>query len=479
MKADLASIPSVDRVLAEPNVCVLCQRCNRAMVTRLVRASVSALREDMRRGAVAGGDREVLLRRVIVDVNARLERALAPRFRRVVNATGIVLHTNLGRAPLPATAVDRIAQLAGVYTNLEIDLDSGRRGSRHSLVEELLCELTGAEAAAVVNNNAAAVFLTLNTLALGKEAVVSRGQLVEIGGSFRIPDIMERSGAVMVEVGTTNRTHLRDFEAVLNDRTGLLLAVHPSNYQVRGFTAEVSLEALASLGHTHGIPVVHDLGGGILIDLRDLGLPYEPLVSDSVSAEADVVTFSGDKILGGPQAGIIVGRQTAVEKIRKNPLMRALRCGKLTYAALEATLRLYLDRESLLRHHPVLQILTVPVRTLRRRGNRLRNQLGELAAQGLRMDLKDSAAQTGSGALPLEEIPSVALALAWPGHSIANLAARLRNHTPSVLGYVRGNQLILDLRSLRADELPVVAEAVRWAVREEEAGGGDQISSKG
>ena len=463
---DFTLIPSVDRVLAAPEVQALCERCDPSLVTDLVRASIDALREGMRRGETAGSDRTELLQAVVADVAGRLEDVLAPRFGRVVNATGIILHTNLGRAPLPRTAVDRVARLAGGYCNLEIDLDTGSRGSRHLLVEALLCRLTGAEAAAVTNNNAAAVLLTLNTLSLGREAVVSRGQLIEIGGAFRIPDIMARSGATMVEVGTTNRTHLRDYEDAINDRTGLLLAVHPSNYQVQGFTAEVPLADLTALGRRCGVPVAHDLGGGVLVDLRDYGLPYEPLASDSVSAGADVVTFSGDKILGGPQAGIIVGKAAVVERIRKNPLMRALRCGKLTYAALEATLGLYLDRKTLVREHPTLRMLTAPMGTLRRRGNLLLRRLRDLSTRGVRMALEDSAAQTGSGALPLEEIPSLALAVAWPGRSIAELAARLRAHTPPVLGYVREDRLLLDVRTLMPGDPPVVVEGLTSVVEE-------------
>ncbi len=459
-------IPSVDRVLSEAGVRALVERCDGAVLTGVVRASIDAMREAMGRGEGVGHDREALVGQVVADVRRRLEAVFAPRLRRVVNATGIVLHTNLGRAPLPEAALEQISRTAGGYTNLELDLESGQRGARIALVEEILCELTGAEAGCVVNNNAAAVLLMLNTLALGREAIVSRGQLIEIGGSFRIPDIMARSGAMMVEVGTTNRTHAGDFEEALSDRAGLMLAVHPSNYQVRGFTAEVSLEELVALGQRHGVPVAHDLGGGVLVDLREYGLPYEPLVSDSIAAGADVVSFSGDKVLGGPQAGVLVGRREVLDRIRKNPLMRALRCGKLTYAALEATLKLFLNRKALLRNHPTLRMLTEPVATLRRRGGRLRGRLKDLEDRGVRFGLEDSVAQTGSGALPLEEIPSVALTLAWPGRSVGDLSERLRRHTPPVLGYVREDRLFLDLRTVRADELAIVAQAVRWGVEE-------------
>ncbi|MDP6039510.1 MAG: L-seryl-tRNA(Sec) selenium transferase, partial [Candidatus Latescibacteria bacterium] len=422
------------------------------------REAIDRLRRAMREGEIVGDSKEALIALVVADVQGVLADQLAPSLRRVVNATGVILHTNLGRAPLPDVAVEQIADIAGYYSNLELDLETGQRGSRTTLVESLLCELTGAEAAAIVNNNAAAVLLMLNTLAEGKEAVVSRGQLVEIGGSFRIPDIMGRSGATMVEVGTTNRTHLKDYEAALTDTTGLMLVVHPSNYKVMGFTAEVMLEDLVTLGKSRGVPVAHDLGGGVLVDLREYGLPYEPLVSDSLTAGVDVVTFSGDKVLGGPQCGIIVGKKDAVEKIRKNPLMRALRCGKLTYAALEATLKMFLNPDALVKSHPTLRMLTESVSILKRRGRRLLALIGEV--DDLQIDLVDSKAQTGSGALPLEEIESCAIAIACDG--VQAFAERLRRYDLPVMGYVRDDRVFLDLRTMRNDELRVVADAVRW-----------------
>jgi len=458
VQPNYALIPGVDRVLEEPQVQALSKRCGIGVLTDLIREAIDRLRRAMREGEIVGDSKEALIALVVADVQGVLADQLAPSLRRVVNATGVILHTNLGRAPLPDVAVEQIADIAGYYSNLELDLETGQRGSRTTLVESLLCELTGAEAAAIVNNNAAAVLLMLNTLAEGKEAVVSRGQLVEIGGSFRIPDIMGRSGATMVEVGTTNRTHLKDYEAALTDTTGLMLVVHPSNYKVMGFTAEVMLEDLVTLGKSRGVPVAHDLGGGVLVDLREYGLPYEPLVSDSLTAGVDVVTFSGDKVLGGPQCGIIVGKKDAVEKIRKNPLMRALRCGKLTYAALEATLKMFLNPDALVKSHPTLRMLTESVSILKRRGRRLLALIGEV--DDLQIDLVDSKAQTGSGALPLEEIESCAIAIACDG--VQAFAERLRRYDLPVMGYVRDDRVFLDLRTMRNDELRVVADAVRW-----------------
>ncbi|MDE2722421.1 MAG: L-seryl-tRNA(Sec) selenium transferase, partial [Gemmatimonadota bacterium] len=290
---DYSIIPGVDRVLNEQAIQTLSKHCGTSVLTDMIRQAIDRVRGMMRDGESVGKSREALIKWIVGDVERELAERFVPNLRRVVNATGVILHTNLGRAPLPDVAVKHIADIAGSYSNLELDLETGQRGSRTTLVEKLLCELTGAEAAAIANNNAAAVLLTLNTLAGGKEAIVSRGQLVEIGGSFRIPDIMSRSGAQLVEVGTTNRTHLSDYENALTENTGVMLAVHPSNYKVMGFTAEVALEDMVVLGRQRGVPVAHDLGGGVLVNLRDYGLPYEPLVSDSISSGADVVMFSG------------------------------------------------------------------------------------------------------------------------------------------------------------------------------------------
>ena len=454
---DYSIIPGVDRVLNEQAIQTLSKHCGTSVLTDMIRQAIDRVRGMMRDGESVGKSREALIKWIVGDVERELAERFVPNLRRVVNATGVILHTNLGRAPLPDVAVKHIADIAGSYSNLELDLETGQRGSRTTLVEKLLCELTGAEAAAIANNNAAAVLLTLNTLAGGKEAIVSRGQLVEIGGSFRIPDIMSRSGAQLVEVGTTNRTHLSDYENALTENTGVMLAVHPSNYKVMGFTAEVALEDMVVLGRQRGVPVAHDLGGGVLVNLRDYGLPYEPLVSDSISSGADVVMFSGDKVLGGPQCGIIVGKQNVVEQIRKNPLMRALRCGKLTYAALEATLKLFLNPEALVREHPTLRMLTEPVGMLERRGRRLLRMIGEL--EGFTCELVDSQAQTGSGALPLENIPSIAVAIS--GGDILSLSNALRRYDPPIICYVRGDQLFLDLRTIRDDEVSIVGDAVR------------------
>ena len=452
----LSKLPRVDRVLASSQLKPLRERLSADHLTACVRQSVDRVRQNILDGKQPGSDD--LMADVLAEVASAADALLQPALRRVVNATGVVLHTNMGRAPLSRSAVDRIVSIASGYTNLEFDLDSGDRVVRTDLVEGLICRLTGAAAATVVNNNAAAVLLGLNTLAQGKEAVVSRGQLVEIGGSFRIPDIMERSGAKMVEVGTTNRTHARDFESAITDQTGLLLCVHPSNYQVVGFTSDVELKHLVEIGHARGVSILHDLGGGCLIDTRTMGLGYEPLVSDSVEAGVDIVTFSGDKILGGPQCGILVGTVEAIGSVRKNPLMRALRCDKLTYAALEATLQLFLDRDALETNHPVIRMLKEPLDSVRERGEQLRERIGKVDGD---VDLVDSVGQVGSGALPIEKVPSVAVCIRPRSCSVDDLARRLRTSALPVIGYTRDNALHLDVRTVSSDDIPAVAEAVR------------------
>ncbi len=455
----LSNLPGVDRVLGSDQLGLLKESLSLEHLTAIVRRSVDLVRDDILSGKPRADD---LFEEVLTEVASAADLYLWPSLQRVVNATGVVLHTNMGRAPLSRVAVDRIVSIASGYTNLELDLDTGERGSRIELVNDLICRLTGAEAAAVVNNNAAAVLLGLNTLAQGKEAIVSRGQLVEIGGSFRIPDIMERSGARMVEVGTTNRTHTSDYESAITDETGLLLSVNPSNYEVVGFTAEVALKELSRIGCEHDVPVLHDLGAGCLIDTRTMGLGYEPLVSDSVAAGADVVTFSGDKILGGPQCGILVGKEDAISSIRKNPLTRALRCDKLVYAALEATLQLFLDRKSLAAQHPVIRMLTESADSVRARATLLESSIGDVDAD---VTVVESEGQVGSGALPIEKVPSSAVRIQPTSCSVADLARSLRLGSTPVVGYTRENALHLDVRTVGEEDVRIVAEAVQVALQ--------------
>jgi L-seryl-tRNA(Ser) seleniumtransferase len=445
------AIPSVARLLEAPLGADLVGRYRRAHVVEAVRAVLDDLRRAAGGAASIPPDAELLAR-----VASRLASLSAPRLVPVVNATGVVLHTNLGRAPLAEDAVAALVAAARGATNLEIDLVSGGRGDRDALVADDLRALTGAEAALVVNNNAAAVLLALNTLAAGREVVVSRGELVEIGGSFRIPDVMAKSGANLREVGTTNRTHREDYRDAIGPATALVLKVHTSNYRIVGFTAATELPELVEVGREAGIPVMEDLGSGALVDLAAYGLPREPVVRERIAAGADLVTFSGDKVLGGPQAGIVVGRRALVERLATNPLRRALRPDKLTLAALGATLRLYREAPDLAAVLPALRWLARPLADLERVGRTAAPTLARRLGDGYRVTLVESECEVGSGALPAVPLPSRALAVEHPDVTPERIAARFRAARPPVLGRIHDGRFLLDLRGVfDAEELAV------------------------
>jgi L-seryl-tRNA(Ser) seleniumtransferase len=448
-------LPSVSALLERDAIRVLLQRAPRSVVVDAVRATI----DDARAGSdVPRDDTEWA-----AAVSAALERAQRPSLRRVVNATGVVLHTNLGRAPLAAAAIEAMQRAATGYTNLEYDVDRGARGSRYTHCVSLLRELTGAEDALVVNNNASALVLALNTLAENRGVVISRGELVEIGGSFRIPDIMERSGARLVEVGTTNRTHLSDYEDAIGGGgdVGAVMKVHRSNFAMEGFVAEVDARTLAAAAKERGTPLVHDLGSGLLIPLDDIGLTGEPTAADAVRSGAALVTMSGDKLLGGPQAGIIVGATGIMERLRANPLLRALRVDKLTIAALEATLALYREPKRAMREIPVLAMLSRSIGDLRRRAEALEKKLGDAGDAGDAGRVVESEASVGGGAFPSARIPSVALAFA---HDARELEERLRLGEPAVIGRITDGRLLLDMRTVQPDEDDMLAAAVRAAL---------------
>jgi len=391
----------------------------------------------------------------------RLSAKAAYHLCRVINGTGVIVHTNLGRSLLAPQALEQMEIAARYYSNLEFDLQLGQRGSRYSHVVDLLSELTGAEAALVVNNNAAAVLLALNTLSQGKEVIVSRGQLVEIGGSFRIPEVMTRSGAVLREVGTTNKTHLRDYEAALSEHTGLLLKVHTSNYRIIGFTKEVPLEDLVALGQKHGLPVMEDLGSGSFLDVSSFGLEKEPTVREVVQTGADVVTFSGDKLLGGPQAGIIVGRAKTIQALRNNPLNRALRIDKLTLAALEATLKLYRNEEQARRDIPTLALLTVPLTKLHQQAKKLYGLLIKTAPPSLAIDLIPTTSQVGGGALPLSSMNSYALAFSSQLYSTSEVERRFRAFNPPIIGRIEKDHFLLDVRTILREDFSFIEKCLK------------------
>lgn len=399
-----------------------------------------------------------------------------PRFLRVINGTGVIVHTNLGRSLLPAASMDFLAIAGRCYSNLEFNLETGKRGSRYDLIDELLCELTGAEAALVVNNNAAAVLITLETLAKGKEVIVSRGQLVEIGGSFRIPDIMDRSGARRVEIGTTNRTHVHDYQAAITSETALLLRVHCSNYRIIGFTSEVPGIELVQLGKKHSIPVMEDLGSGCFINLSKFGLAKEPTVQEVVASGMDIVTFSGDKLLGGPQAGIIVGKKRYIEQIKKNPLNRALRIDKFTLASLEAVLRLYLDESRALQEIPTLFMIAASEKTIKQRAEDFLQLAQARIEDRCTLELVRAYSQVGGGAMPEQNIASWAVAVHPMDMTISQLEKLLRCASVPVIGRIEGDRLLLDMRTIADDELGLLFESLWNALFVERVSEHEKIS---
>lgn len=463
----LSRIPSVDELLKENEIEKLLLLHPRTVVVDGIRQYLSQYRkfilslEENESNSVINDE---LLIKGIVD---KVSEMMRNRLIRVVNATGIILHTNLGRSPLSSRLKDSLWDIASGYSNLEMDLDSGERGSRYSHVEDIICKLTGAESAMVVNNNAAAVMLVLSTLARDREVVVSRGQLVEIGGSFRIPDVMEQSGAILVEVGTTNKTHLSDYERAVNENTAALMKVHTSNYRILGFTSEVESKELVKLGEKLGLPVIEDLGSGMLIDLTQYGLPYEPTVKHAVNAGMDVITFSGDKMLGGPQAGIIVGKKQYIDSMKKNPLTRAVRIDKLTLAALEGTLRLYTDSDMAMKEIPVLRMLTYSGEELNKKAKRLTNRLKRsLLSSVCSIGLEDDFSEVGGGSLPIYEMPTKVVTVDTGEVSLNDLEKKLREYRIPVVTRISRNRLILDVRTIKEEEFEIIEAALKWAFSE-------------
>ncbi len=443
----LRAMPSVDECIRSAEAHPALEGLSHAYLKALVTRAQSAIRSAIATGKSDAANREEITKRIVAEVE-HAATTDEPALKSVVNATGVVLHTNLGRAILPEAAIEALEQAARSAVNLEFDLEGGGRGDRDALVESELCALTGAEAATVVNNNAAAVLLALTAIADGREVIVSRGELIEIGGSFRLPDVMARSGAHLREVGTTNRTHPRDYEDAIGAETALLLKVHPSNYRVVGFTSEVSLEELVEIGRARGIPVMEDLGAGALVDMRAYGLPREPVVAERIAAGADLVSFSGDKLLGGPQAGIVVGKREMVAKLKSNALKRALRCDKLTLAALSATLRLYLRSRDLVADIPTLRFLTRALAAMKQIAPRARDILADHLGAAFRCEIIESTSQIGSGALPTEELPTVAIRVMHPTISANTIADIFRRARPPIVGRITDSSFQLDLRTI-------------------------------
>jgi L-seryl-tRNA(Ser) seleniumtransferase len=461
----LKQLPAVERLLELAEADPFFSDIPRSVRLRAIRMAIDAARQSILNPSdMASGSRltdESLMEQV------KDHARVLTRFnlRRTINGTGIIIHTNLGRSILAKSVMDHLCTTACCYSNLEFDLAKGKRGSRYSAVEDILCEISGSESAMVVNNNAAAVLLCLDTSAREKEVIVSRGELIEIGGSFRIPDVMTRSGAILKEVGTTNRTHLRDYESAIREQTGLLLKVHTSNYRIMGFTSGVSLTDMVSLGRRHDIPVMEDLGSGTFIDFSAYGLVHEPTVQESVSSGADLVTFSGDKLLGGPQAGIILGKKHLIDQIKQNPLIRALRIDKMTLAALEGTLRLYRNPEKAVETIPTLRMLTQPVEQISERAENLFSLLSRIPDSRIDIRVMDIFSQAGGGSLPLLNIPSVGIGLAITGLSAAGIERFMRHQSIPIIGRIEADRFILDIRTLMDDEYPIIDSAVTDLLR--------------
>jgi L-seryl-tRNA(Ser) seleniumtransferase len=455
----LRMLPGVDQLLEQSNKDTFFEDIPKTVVISSIRQTLDSRRNRILAADPGIAEQSLSVSRIMKQVREAAAKAMTPNLIPLINATGVVVHTNLGRSLVPAAVIENLAHIAGRYSNLEYDLGAGKRGSRYSSVEDILCEISGAEAGMVVNNNAAAVLLCLETLARGKEVIVSRGELVEIGGSFRVPDVMAKSGGILKEVGTTNRTHMHDYENALDANTALMLKVHRSNYSVIGFTAEVSLKELVELGTKHGLPVMEDLGSGTFIDFSKYGLVKEPTVQESVTAGVDVVTFSGDKLLGGPQAGIVVGKKQIVDRIKQNPLARALRIDKMTLAALETTLRLYRDEDQAIRRIPTLRMLTMGINELASRAAGLADDLNAIGGPRIEVVQVELSSKAGGGALPLLELPSKCLRIKIHGLSANKLEKNMRQNTPPIIGRIENDAYVIDPRTLLDDDLPIIRTA--------------------
>ncbi|MDO9548505.1 MAG: L-seryl-tRNA(Sec) selenium transferase [Candidatus Marinimicrobia bacterium] len=455
MQNSFKNLPSVQQIIDEFESTSV----KPAILAEIARQELELLRQAMSKKKLTLKSKEQAIRIIKPKIIERIQQLLETPLKRVVNATGVVLHTGLGRAPLGERVFQYLMNIAPGYLNLEFNIQTGKRGERLDLIDDYLCLLTGAEYSAVVNNNAAALMLALNSLANRKEVIVSRGELIEIGGSFRLPDVMKKSGAKMVEVGTTNRTHLQDYENAINSKTGAILIAHTSNYRVQGFTKKPAETDIIELAHRKQIPVILDLGSGALLPLETLGLPEEPVVADAVSRGFDVISFSGDKLLGGSQAGLIVGKAEYIQKIRKNPLMRVLRCDKISLSLLTVTLSRYIINDEV-PDLPTLTFLTRDRNQLRSMAREIVDGLDTAVSRYLKIEVRDTLTEAGSGSMPTETIPSVALWISATGLSEETLAQRFRRQDPPVIGYLKERRFYLDLKAVADTEIPFIINAI-------------------
>ncbi|MCT4507443.1 MAG: L-seryl-tRNA(Sec) selenium transferase [Tepidibacter sp.] len=458
-------LPSVDEVLNDKTIIELNEEYPRSLVVDTIRKNI----ENIRKSIISLNEEQaenfsIDYDKFINNIVKELRLSYSLSLKKVINATGVVIHTNLGRSLLADIIKDDVWQVASRYSNLEYDIDKGKRGSRYSHLEEIIKKITGAEDVLVVNNNAAAVLLVLSTMSKGKEAIVSRGELVEVGGSFRIPKVMEESGTILREVGATNKTHLRDYEDAINEETGVLLKVHTSNYRVLGFTDSVDIDELSKLSKEYDLPVIEDLGSGLFVDISKYGLSYEPTVIDSLKKGADIVTFSGDKILGGPQAGIIVGKKEYIEKMKKNQLTRALRVDKLTIAALEATFRLYLDEKKAVKEIPTLRMLTYSIDELKDKAQKLYSII-ENQNLDANIKIEDGHSQVGGGSMPLETIDTKIITIVPNNMGVSELEERLRLSEDNIIARVYDNKYVLDVRTIFDDEFEIISKQLAIALK--------------
>jgi L-seryl-tRNA(Ser) seleniumtransferase len=461
----LSSIPSVDELLKLDEIQNLSFVYHRSIVVDCIREYLGEYRQLVLRLTDEELNQLQSTQEILLSgITERVHKTMSYSLVNVVNATGVVLHTNLGRAVLSDKTKESLWSIACRYSNLEFELKTGNRGSRYSHIEDIICRLTGAEAAMVVNNNAAAVMLVLSAMAKGKEVIVSRGQLVEIGGSFRVPDVMSQSGAVLREIGTTNKTHLWDYENAANENTAALMKVHTSNYRILGFTKEVESEELVELGKKLNLPVIEDLGSGVLLDLQKYGLPYEPTVQSAVKAGMDVVTFSGDKMLGGPQAGIIIGKKQYIDRMRKHPLTRAFRIDKLTLAALEVTLKLYLDEKTAIKEIPVLRMLTMSTEELNEKANRLYNEILKRLGDRCCVTVDEGFSEVGGGSMPTHELPTKTVSISVSNLSVDKLEKALRGFRTPIITRISKDRLIIDVRTVFEEEMSIISDAIQWAI---------------
>ncbi len=450
------SIPKVDVLLENPDIVTLIENHHRDVVVDVIREEIDKLRNFIKENDDVNLI-ETKINNLIENIKISTEKVYSYNIKKVINGTGTILHTNLGRAIISKKHADYLSEVVTSYSNLEYNLEEGKRGERYSHFEKLICKITGAEAAMAVNNNAAAVMLVLSSMAAEREVIVSRGELVEVGGKFRIPDVMKSSNAHLVEIGTTNKTHLEDYEDAISENTGAFLKVHTSNFKILGFTESVSIEELCKLGREKDIPVIEDIGSGVLIDLSEYGLEYEPTVQDSIKAGVDVVSFSGDKLLGGPQAGIIVGKKKYIDKMKKNPLTRAFRIDKFTATILEMIFHEYLNEEDAIKNIPVLSLITKDLKEIEKNANALFNKIENLENVA-DINVEDTFSQIGGGSLPAERIKSKSVTIMPKNISTQSLEAKLRAGKNPVVGRISEEKLILDMRTVLEDEIDILAQ---------------------